>query len=1028
MKCRKNVRKLIQEYNAATPANKPNTPLAKFRAAVLALKAAPSKLTGVHQQANRYDDYVYIHQQSMADDPAHPMPPAGPHPGHRGPSFFPWHREFLRQFELDLRDVSGDNSICLPYWDFTADQAPANPGYPFFDDFLGGDGTGPNNVVQTGVFARANGWVLALNDDPGDALQRNFGGITPNLPPGADVITALAETTYDAAPWNRTTAANSSFRNQVEGWPNGPKIHNQVHVWVGGSMLPSTSPNDPVFFLNHAKEDELWAVWMQKHPAVPHYLPSDSEPAPGPHSHLRRLSDPMDSLAEYFGAGTKERAIDLLDHKAITWYDTDLPDIVLESGPAVAFNNTPAGTTVAKKIKFRIQTCRPVTFSLTGLPTGNFSVVGGPDFFVNPVEANDFETLEIEVRFMAVGANVQVSAVDIEARITDEEGYYAANQNDPFTVAKFHIELVANNIVTSDSSLVLVLDRSGSMSDVANNGFTKNQLLKSAVGVVHELMKDTDEIGVSRFDHEADAILSMRLKTAGLSTLLTGPDLDPRGATSIGAGILIGSGLINGPGATKPNKAMVVLTDGNENTAPLINNLPAGTISQTTFAVGFGQAGQVSAPILSQIAANTNGYLLVTGSTTDADRFLLAKFFIQILKDATLNDTIVDPEGQLLWNGSPQEIPFLVSDADVSLDVVALCPLPSALIFTLVTPGGKVITPAMSGVEPNVRYVMGKDVAYYRLMLPAFPGDAAGSHRGTWKAVLRLNKLSAVWEYIRNVKDQELAGAWVAALREFAEKPLPYNLTAHTFSNLRLDASLRQSGFAPGATAHLTATLWEYQIPLRTPAVVWADVRQPNGAVASLPFALGGDGAYHADWVTNLPGVYRFTVHAEGRTGGNARFTREKVLTAGVWAGGDRPYDPQTGDEGGGGRDALCCLLEPLLASPEIQRRLKELGIDPAAWKKCLEHHCRKGGPNVTEVRQAMAAPDPVLALSRLPEVQKLLAGIAAQGVTEERALKAAATTPVVRTPRKKAQPGNMFVLEGDEPKKEKPHKPHDHK
>ena len=30
--------------------------------------------------------------------------------------------------------------------------------------------------------------------------------------------------------------------------------------------------------------------------------------------------------------------------------------------------SVPAGTTVAKKIKFRIQTCRPVTFSLTGLP------------------------------------------------------------------------------------------------------------------------------------------------------------------------------------------------------------------------------------------------------------------------------------------------------------------------------------------------------------------------------------------------------------------------------------------------------------------------------------------------------------------------------------------------------------------------------------------------------------------------------------------------------------------------------------
>jgi len=108
-----------------------------------------------------------------------------------------------------------------------------------------------------------------------------------------------------------------------------------------------------------------------------------------------------------------------------------------------------------------------------------------------------------------------------------------------------------------------------------------------------------------------------------------GTGLDPRGATSIGAGILVGSDLINGAGATNPNKAMLVLSDGNENTDPLITDLPTGTINQTTFAIGFGLPGQVSDPILSQISANTGGYLLVTGDMTDDDeRFTLAKLFI----------------------------------------------------------------------------------------------------------------------------------------------------------------------------------------------------------------------------------------------------------------------------------------------------------------------------------------------------------------------------------------------------------------
>ncbi|MEX0272020.1 tyrosinase family protein [Leptolyngbyaceae cyanobacterium UHCC 1019] len=1015
MKCRKNVRKLIQEYNAASATNKPNTALVKFRQAVVDLKAAPSKLPAPHTQLNRYDDYVYIHQQSMASDPAHPMPADGPHPGHRSPMFFPWHREFLRQFENDLRIVSSDPSICLPYWDFSRDQSSADLGYPFIDDFLGGNGVGANNVVQTGVFAQASGWTLNLGAS--NALQRQFGVQTPSLPTTGAITGSLTETTYDSAPFDRTVAGSDSFRNLVEGWvgpQSGPNIHNRVHVWVGGSMLPSTSPNDPVFFLNHCKEDELWAVWMQKYSTVPHYLPDDSYSIPPAQHHLKRLSDNMESLAEYFGAGTIDRPIDLLDHKAIVWYDTDLPEITLESGPAIAFNNVPAGLTIAKRIRFRVRSCRTVFFSITGAPSGNFSIVSGPDFPVTPIEANDFEILEIEVRFLGQGSNVQVSAVDIQAYVIDEEGYYATNPNDPFVVQNFHIELVANNIITSDSSIALVLDRSGSMSDVANSGFTKSQLLKSAVGIVHELMKDTDQIGIARFDHESDVLLPMTSASSGLGTTLTGLGLDPRGATSIGSGILVGSGLINGSGATQPNKALVVLTDGNENTAPLISALPPGTINQTTFAIGFGLPGQVSDPILNQISANTGGYLLVTGNMTNNDeRFRLAKFFIQILKDATLNQTVVDPEGQLLWNGQPQEIPFQVSDSDVSIDVVTLCPLPFALDFQLITPGGQTIILSDSGVEPNVRYVLGSDVAYYRLMLPVFPNNTSGSHRGQWKAILQLRKLDAVLEYLQKAKENRVNFAeMIRRLREFAEKPVPFNLTVYAYSNLTLDVTLRQDSFAPGATVHLTAKLWEYQVPLQNPAVVWADVLQPDGSRVTLPFSQSADGAFHADWLTSRPGIYQFVIRAEGNTTGNARFSREKILTAGVWAGGDQPYNPQTGTEGPAGCEWMICMLEALTQSRELRKRLEEIGIDIDTLRKCVEEHCRKEKPRMTEGRRSeIEASDELLRLSQLPEFQRFIAGFMPSGIRDMPLLEAATTVPVVRKPKMEGSDENMFVL-----------------
>lgn len=1035
MRCRKNVRKLIQEYNAASTTDKPNTALIKFRNAVVALKAAPSQLPSPHTQNSRYDDYVYIHQQSMA---GHPGSDPGPHPGHRGPMFFPWHREFLRRFENDLRTVSGDNSIYLPYWDWSTDQSSADPGYPFFDEFLGGNGTGAGIVVGgTTPFSTANGWAMPLADlydndvnhqNSVHSLQRQFNGASPTLPPRTDVIGSLAVNVYDSAPWNRDSTGPSSFRNKVEGWPagfgaaGGAFMHNRVHVGVGGSMLPGTSPNDPVFFLNHAKEDELWAVWMQKYPTVPHYLPPDSLTLPSGHTHLVRLSDHMEGLAEYFGAGTIDRPIDLLDHKAIAWYDTDLPEITLESGPAIAFNNTPDGMTVGKNIRFRVKSCRPVVLSISGAPTGNFSIVGGPDFSVPLVEANDFEIREIEVRFHAVMASgaIQVSAVDIQARITDQEGYYAANPNDPFVVQTFHIELVANNIITSDSSIVLVLDRSGSMADVVNNGFTKSQLLKSAVGVVHELMKSNDQIGIARFDHESDTLLPMTLKSAGLGTTLTGTGLDPRGATNIAGGILVGSGLINGPGATRPNKAMIVLTDGND--YPVTNTiatLPPGTINQTTFALGFGQPGQVNDATLDQISANSGGYKLITGNmSNDDERFMLAKFFIQVLKDATLNQTVVDPEGQLLWNGAPHEIDFVVSDSDISIDVVVLCPIPFALNFVLITPGGQVITPAMSGVEPNVRYNVGEDVVYYRLMLPALPSEPGGSHRGTWKAVLGLKRPDEILKTLQiDFREQRTQVVEIVRrLNEFTRKSTPFNLTVHSYSNLRLDATLRQDGFAPGNAVHLTASLWEYQVPLKSDARVWADVTEPNGNRATLMFSRTSAGSYTASWPTSRPGVYRFAIRAEGKTGGNARFTRAKELTAGVWAGGDRTFDPSGGGDqsGPGGRKddtgchVLLCLLESVMKSSVLRERLKGIDFDIDGLRKCIETHCRE--ERVTKEGRPVAASE-VRILSHLPEFTQLTTTLAASRVAEVQIVEAAATKPVIRKPKLPGRDGNLFVM-----------------
>ncbi|MEV7176112.1 tyrosinase family protein [Kitasatospora sp. NPDC093679] len=213
------------------------------------------------KRLGRYDAYVSTHNRFIVGDTDN-----GERTGHRSPSFLPWHRKFLLQFEQDLQSVNP--SVTLPYWDWTADRT-ATAGL-WADDLLGGNGRSGDNRVTTGPFAAGGGqWTITVRPDSRDYLRRSLGTGVAQLPTRAEVESVLAVQTYDAAPWNSSSAG---FRNQLEGW-RGVNLHNRVHVWVGGLMGTGMSPNDPVFWLHHCFIDKLWAEWQRRHPQQG-YLPT----------------------------------------------------------------------------------------------------------------------------------------------------------------------------------------------------------------------------------------------------------------------------------------------------------------------------------------------------------------------------------------------------------------------------------------------------------------------------------------------------------------------------------------------------------------------------------------------------------------------------------------------------------------------------------------------------------------------------------------------------------------------------------
>ncbi|KJY31945.1 tyrosinase [Streptomyces sp. NRRL S-444] len=244
-----------------------------------------------------YDRFVRAHNTFLMTDSDF-----GDRVGHRAPSFLPWHRRFLLDFEAELQKV--DPKVSLPYWDWTVDRTPASSLWAA--DFLGGTGRDRDGQVLDGPFAYAAGkWAVTVGVDKRPYLVRELGARGVQLPTKAEVNAVLAMPVYDAAPWN---SSSDGFRNHLEGW-RGAGLHNRVHVWIGGQMSSAASPNDPVFWMHHAFIDMLWAEWQRRNPKSA-YLPGAAAPNV---VDLHRPMRPWDNVTP----------ADLLDHRKFYTFDTE---------------------------------------------------------------------------------------------------------------------------------------------------------------------------------------------------------------------------------------------------------------------------------------------------------------------------------------------------------------------------------------------------------------------------------------------------------------------------------------------------------------------------------------------------------------------------------------------------------------------------------------------------------------------------------------------------------------------------------
>ena len=363
MKCRKSVAAMIAAGEQGA-----------FVQALIDLKnTRPSIIPAAQADGakGRYDDYVWMHKAAFSLI-------------HLGPSFGPWHREILRQLELDLRDVSGNPDLYIPYWDWPTARQAGDPGWPFVNDLMGGFGAAGNFAVTTGPFAGATGdWDINVTDagDPHTVLRRvtNPNPASSSLPTTGATVGALAAQPYDSSPYNdnnfpTNAQAAASFRKSLEFF-----LHNGPHNWVGNQnstafldMMAFASPNDPVFFLHHAQVDRMWSMWEDKYPNLDHFLPVTGA---NPGHNLNEVMSVMDpSFFNFPVLGTNAANVDL--HATGVWYDTDVPEVALAT-PSVSFGTIPAGLTTYFPVQFTVEGCHAMRFRITGVAGAGFSIPPG---------------------------------------------------------------------------------------------------------------------------------------------------------------------------------------------------------------------------------------------------------------------------------------------------------------------------------------------------------------------------------------------------------------------------------------------------------------------------------------------------------------------------------------------------------------------------------------------------------------------------------------------------------------------------
>jgi hypothetical protein len=863
---------------------------------------------------------------------------------HGGPEFVPWHREIVNRLEQMLRQINPQ--LSLHYWDWTQDpRAIPNAN-------LGGGTSGTLNLFTPDFMGYGGGssapigepWLTAGYYVPGASPHRDS-SFNPADPPDS-VTRFVAGSPASINDDNDILIAGdyAVMRGRME------NVHDSMHGFVnmGGTHV---SFRDPFVFLLHSNVDRLFAKWQTEpgHPerVDPALLYGTESGDAGLNGNVEPWSGGLSTRP--WASPENQGAPHNYKHASIVFppcYDTNgtaVPIVqVLNVGtpPVMNFNDVPTGETAVRAAVLRVYGCGDVTIRVkSGAgPAAPFSVLHPASGSVTVHHgANLFAEARIWLAYTAgaAGAPVPDGSVTLECLENGKE---------------FAFVLKANAITRPTVAVMMSLDQSGSMGWAAGtSGATRMEVLKDAARKFMELIPQDNGVGLIRFDHNSypvndptypglavTKITSNNIFDVGRVAAISAVNnhnTNPMGNTSIGDGVDRARQVLNAlPPAAYDQKAMIVLTDGLENDPLWIADV-AGSIDNRMFAIGLGNESQVNTGALTALTNGTGGYLLLTGllSSSIDDYFRLSKYFLQILAGVTNNNIILDPSG-FIAPGARIRIPFYINEADIDCTTLLMTDH-NVVDLLLEAPDGTVITP-VTAPALGMTFSVGAQTKNYRFTLPVAIG--AGQRAGVWHAVLGIDPgdFKIALSRLRDQKNQH-------PFLMLATHGARYSAVIHTYSNLKLRATVEQSSYEPGATLTFQASLTEYDVPVQWRARAQVELTRPNGSVVTVPMTETEPGIHEAATTATFSGLYHARTIATGVTLRGTPFMREHLASAAVWKGGDQPYRPPRDSV----KDDLCRLLTCLLHEGNLSREAEQLaknqGVNLDGLRRCVRDVCR---------------------------------------------------------------------------------------